>query len=60
MAPELYAIIPCYNEEKVLPVTLLMFRDKLNQMYPLVGFESTSVYYEWHERLVGESYLDMQ
>lgn len=32
MAPELYVIIPCYNEEKVLPITALMFRDKLNQM----------------------------
>lgn len=32
MVPKLYIIIPCYNEEKVLPITSLMFRDKLNQM----------------------------
>ena len=29
MAPCLYIIIPCYNEEEVLPVTSTMFRDKL-------------------------------
>lgn len=30
MIPILYIVIPCYNEEKVLPVTSRMFLDKLN------------------------------
>lgn len=32
MVPILYIVIPCYNEEKVLPITSLMFRDKIKQM----------------------------
>lgn len=28
----LYIVIPCYNEEKVLPITAPMFRDKINQL----------------------------
>lgn len=27
MKPRLYMIIPCYNEEKVLPITSEMFLD---------------------------------
>lgn len=30
MLPILYIVIPCYNEEKVLPVTSRIFLDKLN------------------------------
>ena len=30
--PVLYIVIPCYNEEKVLPLTSGMFLDKLNQL----------------------------
>ncbi|RHP34951.1 glycosyltransferase family 2 protein [Lachnotalea sp. AF33-28] len=30
--PELYIIIPCYNEEKVLPITCSMFLDKLQSL----------------------------
>lgn len=30
--PTLYIIIPCYNEEKALPVTAPMFREKLRQL----------------------------
>lgn len=30
--PTLYIIIPCYNEEAVLPTTAPMFLDKLNQL----------------------------
>lgn len=30
--PELFIIVPCYNEEKVLPVTAGMFLKKLTQM----------------------------
>ena len=26
--PVLYIVIPCYNEEEVLPVTAPMFKDK--------------------------------
>ena len=32
MLPVLYIIIPCYNEEKVLPITCPMFLDKLNKL----------------------------
>lgn len=30
MLPILYIIIPCYNEEKVLPITSGMFLDKID------------------------------
>ena len=30
--PILYIVIPCYNEEAVLPVTSGMFLDKINQL----------------------------
>ncbi len=30
--PVLYIVIPCYNEEPVLPVTSVMFRDKLRSL----------------------------
>ena len=30
--PVLYIVIPCYNEEAVLPVTSVMFRDKLRSL----------------------------
>ena len=32
MLPVLYLVIPCYNEEKVLPITGGMFLDKLNTL----------------------------
>lgn len=32
MKPILYIVIPCYNEEKVLPITSSMFLDKLTAM----------------------------
>lgn len=32
MAPILYIIIPCYNEESVLPITSGIFLDKLNSL----------------------------
>ena len=32
MTPKLYIIIPCYNEEQVLPVTAPMFLDRLSSM----------------------------
>ena len=32
MAPVLYIVIPCYNEEAVLPITAPMFLDKLRQL----------------------------
>ena len=31
-APRLFIVIPCYNEEKVLPITAPLFRDKLLQL----------------------------
>lgn len=33
--PILYIIIPCYNEEKVLPITSSMFLDKINELVKL-------------------------
>ena len=30
--PVLYMVIPCYNEEKVLPITCKMFLEKLNEL----------------------------
>ena len=30
--PVLYIVIPCYNEEEVLPVTAPSFLEKLNQL----------------------------
>ena len=30
--PVLYIVIPCYNEQEVLPITAPMFRDKLLQL----------------------------
>ena len=30
--PTLYIVIPCYNEEKVLPITAPMFRDKIAEL----------------------------
>ena len=32
MLPVLYIVIPCYNEEAVLPITAPMFLDKLNSL----------------------------
>lgn len=32
MLPILYIVIPCYNEEDVLPITSTMFLDKLNSL----------------------------
>ena len=32
MLPILYIIIPCYNEEKVLPITSGMFLDKIREL----------------------------
>ena len=32
MKPALYIVIPCYNEEEVLPVTAPLFLEKLNQL----------------------------
>ena len=33
--PTLYIVIPCYNEEKVLPITSTMFLDKINELVNL-------------------------
>lgn len=35
MKPVLYIVIPCYNEEAVLPVTAPMFLEKINQLTAL-------------------------
>ena len=32
MIPTLYIIVPCYNEEKVLPVTSRMFSEKIGAL----------------------------
>ena len=33
MKPVLYIVIPCYNEQEVLPVTAPMFLQKINDLY---------------------------
>ena len=33
MQPILYIVIPCYNEQEVLPVTAPMFLQKINDLY---------------------------
>lgn len=35
MKPVLYIVIPCYNEEKVLPITSKMFLDKIDELVKL-------------------------
>ena len=32
MKPVLFIVIPCYNEEKVLPITSTMFLNKINEL----------------------------
>lgn len=32
MNPILYIVIPCFNEEKVLPITCEIFLNKINQL----------------------------
>ena len=32
MKPKLYVVIPCYNEQEVLPVTAPMFLQKLEEL----------------------------
>ena len=38
-APILYIVIPCYNEEEVLPITSKIFLQKINE---LIGKEQIS------------------
>ena len=33
MKPVLYIVIPCYNEQEVLPVTAPLFLQKINDLY---------------------------
>ena len=35
MIPVLYIVIPCYNEEQVLPITSKIFLDKINELVAL-------------------------
>lgn len=35
LIPNLYIVVPCYNEEKVLPVTMPYFRDKIDELIKL-------------------------
>ena len=32
MKPVLYIVIPCYNEEEVLPITAPLFLDKIKEL----------------------------
>lgn len=40
--PVLYIIIPCYNEEKVLPITSVMFLEKIKQLITENKIDTTS------------------
>jgi glycosyltransferase involved in cell wall biosynthesis len=42
MLPILYIVIPCYNEEKVLPLTTPLFLDKLDHLISLKKISSQS------------------
>lgn len=42
MKPILYIVIPCYNEEEVLPLTCTMFLDKLNELIRIEKISSES------------------
>ena len=33
MQPILYIVIPCYNEQEVLPITAPMFLQKITDLY---------------------------
>lgn len=46
MKPTLYIVIPCYNEEKVLPITAPLFLEQLKSMQSkeLISFESKIVF----------------
>lgn len=45
--PELYIIIPCYNEEKVLPITCSMFLDKLQSLISRQAVSDRAAYCLW-------------
>ena len=42
MSPILYIVIPCYNEEKVLPITSSMFLNKINELVSAGKIADTS------------------
>ncbi len=42
MKPVLYIVIPCYNEEQVLPITAPMFLDKINELVELDKIDDKS------------------
>lgn len=42
MAPVLYIVIPCYNEQEVLPVTAPMFLDKIKSLTELGKIDAKS------------------
>ena len=42
MLPVLYIVIPCYNEEEVLPITAPQFREKLQQLMDAQKIAETS------------------
>lgn len=46
MKPILYIVVPCYNEEEVLPITAGMFVDKINELIKkeLISNESKIVF----------------
>ena len=45
MKPRLYMIIPCYNEEKVLPITSEMFLEELNLLIAKDKISETAEFY---------------
>ena len=42
MKPILYIVIPCYNEEDVLPITAPMFLDKIKELVGLDKIDDKS------------------
>lgn len=42
--PVLYIVIPCYNEQEVLPITAPMFLNKLHELAEKSSFPKTAAY----------------
>lgn len=43
--PILYIVIPCYNEEEVLPITAPLFLEKIHQLVNEGRFLMKAVFY---------------
>ena len=56
MAPILYIVIPCYNEEQVLPVTAPMFLKKITDLAAAFASSLRSLPVHWYHLFVSIRY----